>query len=134
MTKLIAVLLFGAIVFAQAQTTYTVGPAAQAAGSTVPRLVSYSGVIKDANGKPVTGPVSLTFSLFAEQDGGSPLWSETQVAETDAQGNYTVHLGATNPAGLPLDLFTTGAARWLTIQTPEQAEARAFCSLEFLTR
>ncbi len=112
-----ATMLFSAILFAQAQ-----GPAAQAAGSTVPRLVSYSGVIKDANGKPVTGPVSLTFSLFAEQDGGSPLWSETQVAETDAQGNYTVHLGSTNPAGLPLDLFTTGAARWLAIQTQEQPD------------
>ena len=59
---------------------------------------------------------------FAEQEGGTPLWTETQVAETDAQGNYTVHLGATNPQGLPLDLFTTGAARWLAIQTAEQPD------------
>ncbi len=104
---------FGAVATAQQAT----------ASSTVPRLVSFSGVIKDATGKPVTGPVSVTFSLFAEQDGGLPLWSETQTAEADAQGNYTVHLGATNPAGLPLELFTTGAARWLAIQTPEQPEA-----------
>ncbi|MBV9765723.1 MAG: hypothetical protein JOZ48_12835, partial [Acidobacteriaceae bacterium] len=89
---------------------------------TVPRLISFSGVIKDAAGKPVSGPVSVTFSLFAEQEGGTQLWTETQVAEADAQGNYTVHLGATNPQGLPLDLFTTGAARWLAIQTPEQPE------------
>ncbi len=110
---------FSPISFAQD----SVSPATiQTTGSTVPRLVSFSGVIKDAAGKPVTGPVSVTFSLFAEQEGGTPLWSETQIAEADAQGNYTVHLGATHPAGLPLELFTTGAARWLAIQTPEQPE------------
>ena len=94
----------------------------QITGSTVPRLISFTGAIKDAAGKPVSGPISITFSLYAEQEGGTPLWSETQVAEADAQGNYSVHLGATNPQGLPLDLFTTGAARWLAIQTPEQPE------------
>ncbi|MBV9155864.1 MAG: hypothetical protein JO097_06360, partial [Acidobacteriaceae bacterium] len=64
----------------------------QITGSTVPRLISFTGAIKDAAGKPVSGPVSVTFSLFAEQEGGTPLWTETQVAEADAQGNYTVHL------------------------------------------
>ncbi|MGA8026437.1 MAG: hypothetical protein WB992_04775, partial [Bryobacteraceae bacterium] len=114
---------FSAVSAAQEQAQAPAPPAAiQTAGSTVPRLVSFSGVIKDAAGKPVTGPVSVTFSLFAEQDGGFPLWSETQVAEPDAQGNYTVHLGAASPAGLPLDVFTTGAARWLAIQTPEQPD------------
>ncbi|MGA8029330.1 MAG: hypothetical protein WB992_19485 [Bryobacteraceae bacterium] len=108
-----ATMLFSAFSSAQGP----VSPATiQTAVSTVPRLVSFSGVIKDAGGKPVTGPVSVTFSLFAEQEGGSPLWSESQIAEVDAQGSYTVHLGASNPAGLPLDLFTTGAARWLAVQ------------------
>ncbi len=115
---------FSAISFAQEQGQGSVPGVIQTTASTVPRLVSFSGVLKDAAGKPVTGPVSVTFSLYAEQDGGSPLWSETQVAEADAQGSYTVHLGATNPAGLPLELFTTGAARWLAIQTPDQAESR----------
>ena len=85
-------------------------------GTTVPRLIQFNGVIKDAAGKPLSGAVSITFSLFAEQEGGNPLWSETQVVNGDAQGKYTVFLGATNPNGLPLDLFTTGAARWLAVE------------------
>ncbi len=96
--------------------------AALAAGSTFPRLITFSGAIKDAAGNPVSGPAPVTFSLFVEQDGGAPLWSETQIAEADGQGRYTVYLGAASPAGLPLDLFMTGAARWLAIQTPEQPD------------
>jgi hypothetical protein len=86
------------------------------AQSTVPRLVSFSGIVKDASGKPLTGPVSVSFSLYTEQEGGTPLWSETQNVQTDAQGQYSVFLGAMNPSGLPLELFTTGAARWLAVE------------------
>ncbi len=110
---------FGAVSFAQ---TPTPPAAALAAGSTFPRLITFSGVIKDAAGSPVQGPATVTFSLFVEQDGGAPLWSETQIVETDGQGRYTVYLGAASPTGLPLDLFMTGAARWLAIQTPEQPD------------
>lgn len=107
-----------AVAFAQDPAQMQPAPpaASQAAGTTVPRLLSFSSVVNDSLGKPVSGPISVTFSLFAEQEGGTPLWSETQVAEADTQGKYTVFLGATNPAGLPLELFTTGAARWLAIE------------------
>ena len=82
----------------------------------VPRLVSFGGVIKDAAGKPVNGTVPVTFSLFAEQEGGTALWTETQMVDADAQGKYTAFLGATNPNGLPLEVFTSGAARWLAVE------------------
>jgi len=42
------------------------------------------------------------------QEGGSPLFVETQNLQVDEQGRYTVLLGATQPDGLPLDLFTSG--------------------------
>ncbi|MBV9294148.1 MAG: hypothetical protein JO145_01150, partial [Acidobacteriaceae bacterium] len=87
-----------------------------AVSSSVPRLVSFSGVTKDPAGKPVSGQVAITFSLFAEQEGGTPLWSETQMVDADAQGKYTAFLGATNPNGLPLEVFTSGAARWLAVE------------------
>jgi hypothetical protein len=45
----------------------------QAPGA-VPQLVRFSGLIKDASGKPRTGSIGLTLSLYAEQAGGSPLW------------------------------------------------------------
>jgi hypothetical protein len=84
-------------------------------GSVVPRLITFSGLVKDAAGKILTGPVTLTFSLYETQDGGPPLWSETQQVQPDALGHYTVMLGATQPEGLPLDLFTSGQARWLGV-------------------
>jgi hypothetical protein len=51
-----------------------------AGGSVVPRLINFSGVLKDNSGKPLTGSVTLTLSLYAEQEGGGPLWVETQTS------------------------------------------------------
>ncbi len=104
-----------AIAFGQAQTPMPA--AASATGITVPRLVSFSGVVHDGAGKPVTGRVAVMFSLYAEQEGGTPLWSETQLVQADTEGHYAVFLGATEPTGLPLDAFTSGAARWLGVQS-----------------
>jgi len=38
--------------------------------------------------------------------------------EPDAQGHYTVVLGATQTEGLPANLFSSGEARWLGVETP----------------
>jgi hypothetical protein len=84
--------------------------------SVVPRLIRFSGTVKDADGKPAANSVELTFSLYEFQEGGSPLWVETQTVQLDSQGRYSVVLGAASPAGLPLDVFTTGAGRWLGVQ------------------
>jgi len=85
-------------------------------GTVVPRLVQFSGVVTDATAKPATGTVAVTFSLYELQEGGTPLWSETQSLVLGAQGQYTAFLGAASPGGLPLDLFATGTARWLGVQ------------------
>jgi len=84
--------------------------------SVVPRLIQFSGIARDAEGKPLTGSLELTFSLYQFQEGGSALWGETQTVQFDSQGHYTVFLGAASPAGLPLEVFTTGAGRWLGVQ------------------
>jgi len=102
------------------QATVATGTqAATTAGSTastvVPRLVQFSGTVTDASGRPAAGTVAITFSLYTLQDGGAPLWSETQTVVLDSQGHYTAFLGAASPDGLPLDLFTSGSARWLGV-------------------
>jgi hypothetical protein len=82
----------------------------------VPRLVNFSGRANDAEGKASAGVVGLTFSIYKDQYQGAPLWMETQSVHTDAKGSYTVQLGATLSQGLPLELFSTGEARWLGVR------------------
>ena len=88
----------------------------------VPRLTWFSGMVKDAAGAPQTGMVGITFSLYEEQQGGAALWTEIQNVPLDDQGRYTVLLGSMHPEGLPLDLFTSGKARWLGV-APQLAGA-----------
>jgi hypothetical protein len=87
-----------------------------AASPALPTLVSFSGVLTITNGKPISGLFGVTFFLYAEPQGGAPLWMETQNVQLDATGHYTVQLGSTSSQGLPPSLFATGEARWLEVQ------------------
>lgn len=111
-------------------TTSTAAIAAQ-----VPRLVKFTGTVQNFNqaeaGSGVvardstsvpTNVVGITFSLYAQQTGGVPLWSEVQNVHVDSAGHYTVKLGASKPDGLPVELFTSAEAQWLAIQQAGQAE------------
>jgi trimeric autotransporter adhesin len=86
----------------------------------VPPLVNFSGVLTDLNGKPLTGVVGVTFLLYKDSQGGSPLWMETQNVEPDRAGHYTVMLGSTTSTGLPADIFAAGEAHWLGVQVQGQ--------------
>src|SRR5579864_8196353 len=85
---------------------------ARLAAAAVPNVVRFSGAFKNSVGNPgSSGVVGVMLSLYESAEGGTPLWSETQNVELDADGHFTVLLGATRNEGLPLDLFTTGKAR-----------------------
>ena len=86
----------------------------------VPTLIQFSGLLKDGQAKPLTGTVSVTFSVYPSQEDGTPLWSETQEITPGADGSYSILLGAASQNGVPAELFSSGAARWLGIQTPEE--------------
>ncbi len=88
----------------------------------VPPLVKFSGALLDVNGKPMTGVVGVTFSLYKDAQGGAPVWMETQNVHADHLGNYSAMLGSTTSAGLPTELFASGEARWLGVQVQGQAE------------
>ena len=105
MLCLTAVLL-GALAAAQSTNSQS--------SAVVPRLVNFSGKAVD-EGKVITGVAGATFAIYSEESGRSPLWLETQNIQADTKGNYTVQLGTTKPDGLPLDLFTSGEARWLGV-------------------
>jgi hypothetical protein len=103
-----ALFLFCGLTIAQTSSTE--------ASTVVPRLVNFSGKAVDAQGKTISGVTGVTLSIYKDQYEGSPLWTETQNVTADGKGNYTVQLGATTSSGLPLDLFSTGEARWLGVR------------------
>jgi Chaperone of endosialidase len=100
-------------------TSMTVAAGPQAM---VPRLMKISGVLHDAAGKPLTGTVDVTFSLYSTEAGGDALWFETQSVQADELGRYTVLLGAMHAQGLPIKLFTSSEAQWLGIQVGSEPE------------
>jgi len=88
----------------------------------VPNLVKFTGTVPVSPGQTPVSVVGITFALYKERQGGAPLFMEVQNVRPDGSGRYTVHLGATKPAGLPIDLFASGEARWLGVQIEGLAE------------
>jgi hypothetical protein len=85
-------------------------------------VVNFNGGLIDTNGKPLTGVVGVTFSLYKNSEGGAPLWMETQNVQADKTGHYSVMLGSTASQGLPSNLFVSGEARWLGVQAQGETE------------
>jgi hypothetical protein len=75
-----------------------------------------------ANGAPITGAVSVTFSLYDAHEGGTPLWSETQLLQVDGGGRYAAYLGAAS--ALPQSAFAEERARWLGVEANGHAQVR----------
>jgi hypothetical protein len=96
--------------------------AAPSASADVPRVVKFSGTATDETGKPISGAVGVTFALYKDQQGGAPLWVETQNVQADASGHYTAMLGASTSNGVPVEIFASGDAQWLGVQIHSQPE------------
>ena len=103
------------------QDAVTASPTA--ATTVVPPLIRFNGVMalsRTANGTSGAASASLvtaTFSLHQFQEGGTPLWSETQKVQLDEQGNYVVLLGAVVGKALePLPMGTGVIQVLVTLQ------------------
>jgi hypothetical protein len=101
-------------------------PPAPALGSqpsiSVPRLIKFSGVFQPADGQPPASMEVVTLSIYAEQQGGVALWQEIQTVAVDTTGRFTVLLGASHPDGLPLEVFASGEARWMSLEFARPGE------------
>lgn len=92
----------------------------------VPKLVKFSGTLRDEGGQPIVGSATLTFSVYRSNDDASPLWSETRVVRTDNEGKYSVLLGATKADGIDTNVFASHAGRYIGVRIdgrPELARA-----------
>jgi len=87
---------------------------------TVERLLRFSGTL--TTHRAFVGMVALNFRIYDEPSGGAPNWQETQNVQPDAQGSYTVLLGANTLGGLPADTFTPSKAHWLSVGVSGQPE------------
>jgi hypothetical protein len=89
----------------------------------VPRLlVPLNGSFHPANGLPV-GPIEgATLSIYKEEQGGVPLWEETQNVTLNSNGQYTAMLGITQNDGVPPGLFSATESRWLGVQFNRSGE------------
>jgi hypothetical protein len=103
-------------------TDARVAEAGPGVGESVPRLVQFNGTLKDAAARPLSGAASVTFAIYAEQDGGPALWTETQNVLADSNGHYTALLGTSTSGGFPAELIGTGQSRWLGVTIARQPE------------
>ncbi len=86
-----------------------IGGAAQAQ---VPGLVNQEGLLVDEDGLPIEGDVDLGFALYAQAQGGAPIWSETHRGVALQGGYYSVLLGAT----VPLTPAVVSGAQYLQLE------------------
>jgi hypothetical protein len=101
----------------------TVSPAQQASTTAVPNLINYSGTLVLSGGPGEPGKtIGVTFAIYRQEDGGAPIWLETQNVTPDSIGHYTVLLGSTRAEGIAADLFSTQEQRWLGVQVQGEAE------------
>jgi hypothetical protein len=120
-TTVVGVLLIiPAMTFAQS--------AASEPSVTVPRLIQITGVFQPVDGQPPSAVEIVTLSVYAEADGGLPVWQERQtVAIEKTTGRFTLLLGASHPAGIPAEVFASGDAQWMSLlfeRAGEREQAR----------
>ena len=66
---------------------------------TIPRMLSYQGMLTDVAGIPVPDDdYPVAFRLYTAPSGGSPFWDENQLVTTRT-GLFAVMLGSMNPIG-----------------------------------
>jgi hypothetical protein len=83
---------------------------------TVPRLISITGVFQPADGQAPAPVEVVILSIYAEPEGGLPLWQERQTVALDQAGRFTLLLGATHPGGIPLEVFASGEPQWMSMR------------------
>src|SRR5262249_19570481 len=87
------------------------------------RMMWFGGSFRPADGQPIAPIETMTLAGYPDQQGGTPLWLETQTVVMASDGPYNVVLGSTTPEGLPLELFTAREPRWLGVRFHRTGES-----------
>jgi hypothetical protein len=89
-----------------------------ALAAAVPPTVGYQGRLYDQNGNPISGTLSVVFSLYPAASGGTAVWTETQ-SVTFADGYFTAQLGSVT--AFPASTFN-GSVLYLGVKVGTDAE------------
>ena len=86
--------------------------------------VRVAAVLREPDGKPLTGLVSALFAIYDQPRDGAPMWQEVQNVQVDARGHFSATVGSTSSSGIPGYIFSAAKSRWLGIQAllPGQME------------
>src|SRR5580698_10575539 len=106
------------------QSNHASGVAGRKVASTppIPVVVKFTGNMREFGTTIPTGYRGVTFFLYKHQDGGMPLWMETQTVSIDNQGGFDVILGSTTSTGIPLDVFASAEPRWIGLMLDDGEE------------
>ena len=103
----------------------------------IPKQISYQGILKDASGNVLTGDFTITFKIYNDPTGGTPLWTEIQAVSV-ASGLFSLQLGSITPiTTVPFDRIhflgiTVGTESELAPRTLLSPSPYSFMSMNVL--
>jgi hypothetical protein len=100
----------------------------------VPKQMNYQGKLTSTAGAPVNDTVQMVFSIYADEAGTTPLWTETQPTVEILKGVFNVLLGSVNP--IPYSVFD-GSTRYLGVKVggdPEITPRKPMVSVAYAYR
>jgi hypothetical protein len=100
----------------------------------IPKLINYQGKLTTAEGTCVDTTFLMQFSIYSDNPGGDPLWTETQPSVRVKDGIFNVLLGSVDSI---LESVFTGDIRYLGVKVgddPEMTPRKAMVSVGYAFR
>lgn len=88
----------------------------------VPETLSHQGRLIHDDGTPMTGEVSLAYTLYSAATAGDILWQQTVTADVDDDGFFSVEIGGGDSPLMPH--LRTEEPRWLGVIVDGTSEMR----------
>jgi len=108
---LAALFFWLAVAIVSAQEPLTAAAIEQSGQQAIPSLVRFQGSLAGYGAEKLV----LRLTVYSAESSRDPLWSEEQLVQLGAHGDYSLLLGAGSEIGLPQALFTAGEPRWLAV-------------------
>ena len=75
-----------------------------------------AGVFQPVDGQPPAAVEIVTLSVYAEPDGGAAgVAGDADRGDREDTGRFTLLLGASDPDGIPAEVFASGDAQWMSL-------------------